>query len=136
MANNFLCPVCKGHLRIGDSLVISAKSKTNKKGLLLLNPEIGNYSKTTHPTFEIEKGGEYYFYCPICHATLNSEKSPNLIRLILIDDKDLEYEVFFSNIGDERCTFKVSDKKVEFSGPDAESYKKYFDVPKESKKYL
>lgn len=136
MPKDYLCPICKGHLRVKNSILLSAKSKENEKGLIFLNSEIGNYTITTHRDFEINKGEEYTFYCPICHATLNREENPNLVKIILVEEEGDESEIYFSSLAGEKCTYKIKDKEIEELGPDAEKYKKYFDVPEEYKKYL
>lgn len=135
MPKDYLCPICKGHLRVKNSILLSAKSKENEKGLIFLNSEIGNYTITTHRDFEINQGEEYTFYCPICHGTLNREENPNLVKIILVEE-DGESEIYFSSLAGEKCTYKIKDKEIEELGPDAEKYKKYFDVPEEDKKYL
>ena len=136
MANDYLCPVCRGQLRIENSLVISVKSKMNKKGLIFLNPEIGNYGKVAHPTFDIIPGDEYTIFCPICHATLNREENPHLVKLNMIDEKGVEVDVFISGIVGEKCTYVVKGKELHGAGPDKQLYEKYFDVPEADKKYL
>ncbi len=136
MANDYLCPICRGQLRIENSLVISVKSKTHKKGLLFLNPEIGNYGKASHPTFEIIQGDEYTVFCPICHATLNREENPHLVKLNMIDAQGVEVDVFISGIVGEKCTYVVKGKELQESGPDKNIYDKYFDIPDADKKYL
>lgn len=136
MPKDYLCPICKGHLRVKNSILLSAKSKENEKGLIFLNSEIGNYTITTHRDFDVHKGQEYTFYCPICHATLNREENPNLVKIILVEEDGGESEVYFSSLAGEKCTYKIKDKEIEELGPDANKYKKYFDVPEEYKKYL
>ncbi|MFO7830110.1 MAG: hypothetical protein R6V23_15920 [Bacteroidales bacterium] len=135
MPKDYLCPICKGHLRVKNSILLAAKSKENEKGLIFLNSEIGNYTITTHRDFEIQKGEEYTFFCPICHATLNREENPNLVKIILVEE-DGESEIYFSSLAGEKCTYKIKDKEFKELGPDADKYKKYFDVPEEYKKYL
>ena len=123
-------------MNIDNSLVFSAKSPDNDKGLIFLDTELGNYTKTTHPDFKLQKGVEYKFYCPVCHAKLNKEENPNLVKIHMTDESDKEYEIFISNIIGEHCTYKIKDKKVEAFGPDAERYSKYVDLPQEFHKYL
>ncbi|MCK5028724.1 MAG: hypothetical protein KAR57_03760, partial [Bacteroidales bacterium] len=94
-----------------------------------------DYAITTHPTFQIHKGEEYTFHCPICHATLNREENPQLVK-IHMKDGDENFEVYFSSLAGEKCTYKISDKSIEQIGPDSSHYKQYFDVPEEDKKYL
>jgi len=136
MANDYLCPICRGQLRVENSLVVSVKSKAGKKGLIFLNPEIGNYGKTSHPSFEIIQGDEYTIFCPICHASLNREENPHLVKLNMIDEKGVEVDVFISGIVGENCTYVVKGKELHEAGPDKGLYEKYFDIPEADKKYL
>ena len=88
MAVDFLCKACRGILNVKTSIIISAtKINSTKRGLVYLNPELGNYTNTTHPSFGMEDGAEYIYNCPICHSQLNSAKYPHLVRIILRDEK-------------------------------------------------
>jgi RNA polymerase subunit RPABC4/transcription elongation factor Spt4 len=138
MATEYLCKVCRGLLNVKTSIVLSAsKVNSSERGLIFLNPEIGNYLTTTHPSFKIEEGEEYIYTCPICHSQLNSAKYKNLVRIIMIDDDKKEYNIYFSGIAGEKCTYKIRGNKVEAkTGPDVKIYDKYFEVPEEDRKYL
>ena len=136
MPNNYSCPECKSKMNIGSSLVFSAKSPGNERGLIFLNAELGNYTKTTHPDFQLREGVEYKFYCPVCHFKLNKEDKSNLVKVHMTDESGKEFEILISNIIGERCTYKIQEKKVEAFGPDAKRYSKYLDVPPEYHKYL
>jgi hypothetical protein len=137
MAVEYLCKVCRGNLNIKTSIILAATKLTGgKRGLIYLNPELGNYTTTTHPTFKIEEGEEYLYTCPICHSQLNSLKYNHLVRIIMIDENRKEYDIYFSDIGGEKCTFKISGTEVEMKGPDAPKYDRYFEVPEEDRKYL
>ncbi len=137
MASDYLCKVCRGHLNVKNSIVLAATKKNGSKGgLVFLNPELGNYTTTTHSSFMIKEGEEYIYTCPICHSQLNSAKYNHLVRIIMIDDNGKEYNIYFSGIAGEKCTFKLRGTKIESKGPDAELYHKYFEVPDEDRKYL
>jgi hypothetical protein len=137
MATEYLCKACRGVLNAKTSIILAAsKINSSKKGLIYLNPELGNYTVTTHPTFTMEEGEEYIINCPICHAHLNSLKYDHLVRIIMIDEKGKEFDIYFSDIAGEKCTFKLSGSSVEKIGPDSVKYDKYFDVPEEDRKYL
>lgn len=137
MATEYLCKACKGVLNVKTSIVLSAtKVNSVKKGLIFLNPELGNYTVTTHPTFVIDEGEEYIINCPICHAHLNSLKYDHLVRILMVDEKGKQFDVYFSDIIGEKCTYKISGTSVEKIGPDSVKYDKYFDVPEEDRKYL
>ena len=138
MATSYLCKACRGVLNVSSTIVLSAqKMNSSSRGLVHLNPEIGNYTKTTHPSFKIEEGQEYMYVCPICHSQLNSAKYPHLVHILMTDESGKEYNIYFSGIAGEKCTYKIRGRKVEMvKGPDAERYNKYFEVPDEDKKYL
>ena len=107
MANNYYCPICRSNMNIGNSLVFSAKSPENKKGLVFLDTELGNYTKSTHPDFELQEGVEYKFYCPVCRAKLNKEENPNLVKVHMTDREGDEFEINISNIIGEHSTYKI-----------------------------
>lgn len=137
MAVEYLCKICRGHLNVKTSIVLAAsKINSPKRGLIFLNPEIGNYTTTTHPDFKIEEGTEYTYTCPICHSQLNSAKYNHLVRILMIDEEGKEYNIYFSGIAGEKCTYKIRGTRIEKQGPDAALYDKYFDVPEEDRKYL
>jgi hypothetical protein len=137
MAVEYLCKVCRGVLNVKTSIILSAtKMNGSKRGLVYLNPELGNYSTTTHLSFKIEEGEEYIYNCPICHSQLNSLKYNHLVRILMIDNDKKEYSIYFSGIGGEKCTYKMRGTRVEKQGPDSMKYGRYFEVPEEDRKYL
>jgi hypothetical protein len=138
MAIEYLCKVCRGHLNVKTSIVLAAqKVNASKRGLVFLNPEIGNYTITTHSSFRIKEGEEYIYTCPICAAHLNSTKYPHLVRIIMIDEDKKESNIYFSGIAGEKCTYKIRGTHLEMiKGPDADRYTRYFEVPEEDRKYL
>lgn len=138
MATEYLCKVCRGHLNVKTSIVLSASNTSGpERGLVFLNPELGNYTTTTHPSFSINEGDEYIYTCPICHSQLNSAKYKHLVRIIMIDENKKEYDIYFSGIAGEKCTFKIRGNRIEDrKGPDVKIYDKYFEVPEEDRKYL
>jgi hypothetical protein len=53
------------------------------------------------------------------------------------DEKGKEYDIYFSGIAGEKCTFKIRGNKIEDkSRPDVKIYGRYFEVPEEDRKYL
>ncbi len=55
----------------------------------------------------------------------------------MIDESGKEYNIYFSGIAGEKCTYKIRENKMELiKGPDADRYTKYFEVPEEDRKYL
>jgi hypothetical protein len=39
--NDFLCPVCQEHIRVGDNIIFKVKNQKKQSALLLLSPQIG-----------------------------------------------------------------------------------------------
>ena len=139
MAVEYLCKVCKGHLNVKTSIILSAAKVSDRthRGLIYLNPDLGNYTATTHPSFQIKEGEEYIYTCPICGAQLNSMKYLHLVRILMRDEEGKEFNVYFSGIAGEKCTYKIRGNKIEHkAGPDVKMYDKYFEVPEEDRKYL
>ena len=139
MAVEYQCKVCKGNLNVKTSIILAATSLKDRtqRGLVYLNPELGNYTRTTHPSFEMKEGEEYIYNCPICGAQLNSMKYLHLVRILMKDEDGKESNIYFSGIAGEKCTYKIRGNKVEAeTGPDVKIYDKYFEVPEEDRKYL
>ncbi|OFX83405.1 MAG: hypothetical protein A2W99_11630 [Bacteroidetes bacterium GWF2_33_16] len=128
MKTDFICPKCNGHLLVGEKIILVAVSRKEKKtGIILLSPEVGNHARIIHPTFILEKGEETDIFCPICHCNLmSSDTDGQLVKIFMVDDKDDKYEIYFSGVFGEYCTYKISENKVEQFGDSAEKYYKYF----------
>ena len=133
--NDFICPQCRGHMRIGDNIVFRVKNKQRRTALLLLSAKIGNYSSTKHPSFVIKDGEEIDFSCPLCAADLKSDIHLNLVKVLMTDDKGDEYEVYFSKIKGEHSTFYTKGDELGTAGDDAGKYT-FFKVGQKFKKYL
>ena len=126
MQNDFICTFCEGQLRVGDYIILAARTKDNKSGLILLSPQVGNYTSVKHSSFKIEEGTLVDFYCPVCQTSLTSDIEKNLAKVIMVDSDGKESEIFFSKITGEKSTYKITEDKVEFSGKDSPKYKKLF----------
>ena len=122
MKNHFLCPKCRSFLNIEDNLVFAVKAEDGKTGLVALSPELGNYTVSTNPHFNIEKGKKYEFHCPVCNTELASEMNENLTHLHMIDEEKNEYEVMFSKIAGEKSTYTLIGENVKMYGEDSGNY--------------
>lgn len=123
MKNNFICPHCRGHIKVGEHVIFSAKDENDNSGLLLLSPEIGNYTIAKHEDFEIKDGDKIGLFCPICHEKLIKRFSDtDLAHIIMVDENKEEHNIFFSGIVGEHSTFKVKEGKVEKFGKDAHKF--------------
>ena len=122
MKNSFQCPKCDGYLNVGNQIILAADNKNGDSGLLLLDPEIGNYSVETNEHFSVETGAKYIFFCPICHERLCSDLHDNLSRIKMIDEEGHVFEVLFSKIAGEKSTYKIIGENVDLYGEHASNY--------------
>jgi len=123
MKNDYICPFCRGHLKVKNSVIFSAKKPNGETGLLLLSPEIGDYSVKHHRSFNLLEGEKTDLYCPICHADLMAKNyNSNLARIIRINEFGEENPILISEIVGERCTYVIHGKKVDRFGDDAMNY--------------
>jgi len=133
--NDFLCPKCGEHIRVGDQIIFKVKNCRKQTALLLLNPQIGNYSSVKHPSFEIKTGEYLEFFCPLCNASLMSDIHQNLARVQLKDDQGKKYDIYFSQIAGEHSTYETDGESVHTAGEDAGKYT-YFKIGDKFKKYF
>jgi uncharacterized protein YbaR (Trm112 family) len=127
MAQDFICPYCKGKLNVKGFIVFSVKTKEDKRGLIFVSPELGNYQTFTHPSFRISKGEQHEFLCPICHSNLAAiEVNENLVKVLMTGENGKVYEILFSGIAGEKCTYKLKDGQLEVYGEDSERYRNFF----------
>ena len=135
MENHYLCPHCRGHLRVGDHIVFKIRNTRREKGLLLLHPEVGNYTSMKHPDFKFQEGERIDFFCPLCLQNLDAAIDENLVHVIMIDQKGMEHEVYFSRIAGERSTYQVSEMGVKTTGEHSHRYT-HFEIPDKHIPYL
>ena len=123
MKNNFFCPKCHGNLNVGGYVIFSVKTQGKKYGLVLLNPEVGDYSAIKHDDFKPNEGELSGFFCPMCHASLIAmDVDENLVRIYMVDEEKKKHEILFSGIVGEKCTYKITDGIVEEAGESKSDY--------------
>ncbi len=111
MKVTYLCPHCRGAINAGNNIILSAKTKSKKVGLILLHEEIGNYSSELSASITVEKGEIVELFCPVCHKSLNISNKDSLAKYIRVDDNCTECYIIISRRFGERITFKVNEKK-------------------------
>ena len=127
MKNDFLCTYCKGKLNVKGNMVLSVRTESMKRGLVFLSPKLGNYETTTNPSFEMKDGEHLDFFCPICHANLAAlEIDDNLAKVFMTDESQKVYEIVFSEIAGEHCTYKLVDHEIESYGEHVDHYVNHF----------
>lgn len=107
---------------MGGYIVFKIRNSRRDKGLLLLHPEVGNYTSIKHPDFLFEEGERVDFFCPICMNFLDGEIDDNLVRVVMVDKNKEESEVFFSRIAGEHSTLNLSKKGVHVRGEHSYRY--------------
>lgn len=121
--SNFLCPKCRSVLNIENNIIFSVKAKNDQKGLMLLSTKIGDYSIKNQDNISFEKGDKVEFFCPICRESLSAtDVNENLARVIMQDGDENEYQILFSIIAGEYCTYMVSDENFQSFGDDSPVY--------------
>lgn len=133
--NDFICPKCRDHIRVGDHIIFKVRNKKKQSGLILLSPQIGNYSSVKHPSFETEQGEFVDFFCPLCDAPLRSDIHQNLAHIIMVDETGKSHDVYFSQIAGEHSTYETNGDSVHVAGEDAGRYT-YFKIGDKFKKYF
>jgi len=98
-----------------------------EKGLLLLHPEVGNYSSIKHPQFNFQEGERVDFFCPLCMSNLDAAMDENLVHVIKVDQMGREHEVYFSRVAGERSTYQVSGEGVVVTGVHSYRYTQLLD---------
>ena len=111
MKTTYLCPHCRGAINAENNIILSAKTRENHVGLLLLHEEIGNYSSVLSDSLTVEKDEIIDLFCPICHESLNISSRDYLAKFIRIDKGCNECQIIISRKFGENITFKVNENK-------------------------
>ncbi|WP_421919371.1 hypothetical protein [Marinifilum sp.] len=123
MNANYICPHCRSYLNVNNRIVISAKNHKGKRGILLFSIRLGDYEIIKHPNFEMEENEKISMYCPCCSKSLlDSRIHENIYKILMQDEEDQEYEILFSGVYGERCTYRVTDGNVHTYGEHASKY--------------
>ena len=131
MAIRYFCPKCLKSINIGNQIILTGETKTGLKGLVILNSKLGNYTSLFSDDLNIIEGNKVTLSCPICHECLSTKKDGNLAHLNMMDDKNKETTIYFSQILGEKCTYNIEDKSIIQSfGKDKELYKPDWSIEK------
>jgi len=128
MYSDYKCPNCRGNLRLGHNIILSAVKNDKSGAIIMLHPELGNYSADYHKETKFNEGDFVTFYCPICHHDLSSHKHENLAMVIMIGEDNKEYDIYFSQVAGEYSTVKMLGEHVELYGKHSDNYVDYFNL--------
>lgn len=127
--NDFVCPYCRGQLKPHVKITLAARKKDGTRGMILFNPKLGEYDIYHHPSFKLVDGELLDILCPVCHANLADKTvAKNLAKILMIDEKGEEYQIYFSEIVGMKCTYQIKGDTVEAYGEDAGEYQNYWGV--------
>ncbi len=127
MKNEYLCPYCRGNLKVENNIIFAVRTKNEQRGLLLFSPELGNYRCHKHESLDLKEGERIETFCPMCHSNLKAiSVNRNLAEVIMVDANGDEYEIYFSEVVGEHSTFKIKDTDIESFGDDSGDYINYF----------
>lgn len=128
MYNDYKCPKCNGNIRVNDYIILSAKHKGLPGAVVMLHPELGNYTVSHHSSFSYSKGDIIEFFCPICHHNLDSLKHMNLAMIVMTDDNGQDFDIYFSKVTGEKSTLKMIGEHMEVFGQHSEEYLDFFNL--------
>ncbi len=116
---NYICPKCRGYLNACDYIIFNSKTEKGERGLILLHPELGNYTVLHHPEFKFEQGEVVEFFCPICGESLSVKEKENFAKILMVDENGKEFTILFSRVAGEKSTYKIQGESIEIFGRDA-----------------
>ncbi len=132
MKRNYFCPKCRAVLNPNVKIILAAY-RTNKRGLVLLSPQPGNYQAIVSDELPLSAGDLVEFHCPVCSELLTANHDENLVGLAFRFTTGLQGKVFFSRRYGEHATYFVTDDDVQSYGEHvADSGLNYFGAGKDT----
>ena len=104
MGRSYHCPHCTKVLNPGTKVILLI-DHNGERELILLSPDLGDYTVVYPLSFEPELGRQYTFRCPVCQTDLTSTVNDNLVELDAETDDGRSERVGFSRVYGERATF-------------------------------
>ncbi len=121
--NDFICPKCRSVLNIEHNIIFSVQARNDQNGLILLSTKIGDYTVKNQDNIVFDKGEKLEFFCPICRESLSAtDVNENLARVIMLDEEKNEYQILFSIVAGEYCTYMISNENFQSFGDDSVIY--------------
>lgn len=120
---NYVCPKCRGFLNIEKEIVFLTKNNKGGSAIVLLSSELGDYSFRKNENVDFKSGDHVNFICPICYENLNAQEyDDNLAKIIMVNEKQEEVNIVFSQVLGEKCTYSIHSEGVDAFGEDKDSY--------------
>ena len=121
MANRYHCPHCHGVLNPGTKVIFVVENE-ERRTLLLLSPELGDYAYEVGREMVLAPGALCTFRCPVCHADLTSELDDRLVDIDAHAPDGAVSRVSFSRRFGEQATFVRTSQGMQQYGEHAEHF--------------
>ena len=123
MKSVYGCPHCATVLNPSVKVLLVIKYR-NKKGMILLNPQPGNFKFICDKSVEsvVKPGSTVTFFCPVCGADLTSPGNKKFAELALVDPNGHHRKVEFSRVFGTQATFIVDGNEIKAFGDDADDF--------------
>jgi len=118
MKRNYHCSICSALLNPGAKIVLRATRGTSA-GLFLFSSTPGNYEVTIPEGFELARGQEITFGCPVCGADLTSRQRPDMTELRFAGPGTSTGTVAFSRTFGQHETYFITEDDVRRFGEHA-----------------
>ncbi len=123
MKTNYYCPECKGHINMGNDIVLIMKQKDGTRSIAFLHTELGNYESQVDPDIKLKEGDVVEFLCPLCNNNIEYHKEKTkLARMIRVDDSKIQSQVIISKVYGEYATYHIEGEKIMSYGEHAIRY--------------
>jgi len=120
---NFYCPKCFGNINVENQVIFKVKAKDGSEGLVILTGSLNDYHSIGGSAIKKVEGDFYEFYCPLCGESLAAHDiDKNLVRIFMTDKENNKFEILFSSIFGEKCTYKIKEGHIEYFGKHAQEY--------------
>ena len=121
MKRVYFCPKCETTLNPNVKVVLVA-ANGDKRGLVLMSPQPGNYQIFTSDNLEIKKGDLLEIFCPVCGANLRSHVDRHLAEISFRTSQGEEGRVDFSRVAGEHATYIITAEEIRSYGENAGVY--------------
>ena len=117
---DYHCPKCSQLLNAENTVIFRIEKISGEKGVLELDPKVGEYTYKCEPEMSFEKGEEIEFFCPACKTNLKSEKFPKFVQLRLHVTESIHFDMLFSRVFGDRRTYVITEDMTEKYGDNPE----------------
>ena len=123
MKKNFTCPHCDAVLNPSVKILLTVAYR-NRKGMILLSPQPGNYKMILDKTVEdkLKPGAKVKFGCPVCAGDLTSPGNDKFAELHMGSHGQEPVKVEFSRVFGKHATFVIDGEEVTTYGEDVEDF--------------